>query len=33
MEHDRRFEGPSDLHLHSTHSDGTEAPALVMAAA
>jgi predicted metal-dependent phosphoesterase TrpH len=29
----RRFEGPSDLHLHSTHSDGTEAPALVMAAA
>ncbi|MFS0794229.1 PHP domain-containing protein [Microbacterium sp. 1P10AE] len=33
MEHDRRFEGPSDLHLHSTHSDGTESPALVMAAA
>lgn len=33
MEQDRRFEGPSDLHLHSTHSDGTEAPALVMAAA
>lgn len=30
---DRRFEGPSDLHLHSVHSDGTEAPALVMAAA
>jgi predicted metal-dependent phosphoesterase TrpH len=29
----RRFEGPSDLHLHSTCSDGTEAPALVMAAA
>jgi predicted metal-dependent phosphoesterase TrpH len=29
----RRFEGPSDLHLHSTRSDGTEAPALVMAAA
>lgn len=29
----RRFEGPSDLHLHSTHSDGTEPPALVMAAA
>lgn len=28
-----RFEGPSDLHLHSTCSDGTEAPALVMAAA
>ncbi|MDF2991776.1 MAG: putative metal-dependent phosphoesterase [Microbacterium sp.] len=33
VEHQRRFEGPSDLHLHSTHSDGTEAPALVMAAA
>lgn len=29
----RRFEGPSDLHLHSTHSDGTEAPAQVIAAA
>src|SRR3954451_1978415 len=29
----RRFEGPSDLHLHSVHSDGTESPALVMAAA
>ena len=29
----RRFEGPSDLHLHSTHSDGTESPALVLAAA
>jgi 3',5'-nucleoside bisphosphate phosphatase len=28
-----RFEGPSDLHLHSAHSDGTETPALVMAAA
>ena len=28
-----RFEGPSDLHLHSVHSDGTESPALVMAAA
>jgi len=28
-----RFEGPSDLHLHSACSDGTEAPALVMAAA
>ncbi|MEZ3159733.1 PHP domain-containing protein [Microbacterium sp. BWT-B31] len=28
-----RFEGPSDLHLHSTHSDGTEPPAQVMAAA
>jgi 3',5'-nucleoside bisphosphate phosphatase len=29
----RRFEGPSDLHLHSVHSDGTESPAEVMAAA
>lgn len=29
----RRFHGPSDLHLHSVHSDGTEPPALVMAAA
>jgi 3',5'-nucleoside bisphosphate phosphatase len=29
----RRFEGPIDLHLHSAHSDGTEPPALVMAAA
>lgn len=29
----RRFEGPGDLHLHSTHSDGTEPPAQVMAAA
>ncbi|MET0297047.1 MAG: PHP domain-containing protein [Microbacterium sp.] len=29
----RRFEGPSDLHLHSTHSDGTEPPAQVMQAA
>ena len=29
----RRFEGPSDLHLHSVHSDGTESAALVMAAA
>lgn len=29
----RRFEGPSDLHLHSLHSDGTESPAQVMAAA
>ncbi|MDY0909307.1 PHP domain-containing protein [Microbacterium sp. CFBP9034] len=28
-----RFEGPSDLHLHSVHSDGTESPAQVMAAA
>ena len=29
----RRFVGPSDLHLHSDHSDGTEPPAKVMAAA
>ena len=29
----RRFEGPSDLHMHSIHSDGTESPAQVMAAA
>ncbi|GAA1676926.1 PHP domain-containing protein [Microbacterium lacus] len=29
----RRFEGPSDLHLHSIHSDGTESAAGVMAAA
>lgn len=29
----RRFHGPTDLHLHSTHSDGTESPAQVMAAA
>ncbi|MCH6229137.1 PHP domain-containing protein [Microbacterium sp. CFH 31415] len=28
-----RFEGPSDLHLHSALSDGTESPAQVMAAA
>ena len=28
-----RFAGPSDLHLHSVHSDGTESPAQVMAAA
>ena len=27
------FRGPSDLHLHSDHSDGTEPPARVMAAA
>ncbi len=27
------FQGPSDLHLHSDHSDGTENPAEVMAAA
>ncbi|MFJ4044769.1 PHP domain-containing protein [Microbacterium sp. NPDC089987] len=25
-----RFRGPSDLHLHSNHSDGTEAPGEVM---
>lgn len=30
---DRRFEGPSDLHLHSLNSDGTESPAQVMQAA
>ncbi|NLP85840.1 PHP domain-containing protein [Microbacterium sp. CFH 90308] len=29
----RPFEGPSDLHLHSVYSDGTQAPADVMAAA
>ncbi|MFV0319383.1 MAG: PHP domain-containing protein [Microbacterium sp.] len=29
----RRFEGPSDLHLHSLRSDGTEPPAQVMTAA
>ena len=33
MPETRRFEGPSDLHLHSIHSDGTESPAQVMAAA
>lgn len=33
MPQPRRFEGPSDLHLHSTHSDGTQPPAQVMAAA
>ncbi|MGA7148806.1 MAG: PHP domain-containing protein, partial [Microbacterium sp.] len=33
MRGERRFDGPSDLHLHSVHSDGTEAPAQVMAAA
>jgi len=27
------FQGPSDLHLHSDHSDGTDAPAEVMRAA
>ncbi|MDN3444733.1 PHP domain-containing protein [Microbacterium sp. APC 3901] len=26
----RRFAGPSDLHMHSNHSDGTEAPAEVV---
>jgi len=29
----RRFDGPSDLHLHSDRSDGTEPPAQVMQAA
>lgn len=29
----QRFEGPSDLHLHSAHSDGTQPPAEVMASA
>ncbi|MCR2784469.1 MULTISPECIES: PHP domain-containing protein [unclassified Microbacterium] len=29
----QRFEGPSDLHLHSVHSDGTEPPAQVVQAA
>lgn len=29
----QRFEGPSDLHLHSSNSDGTQPPAEVMAAA
>ncbi|MDL9980881.1 PHP domain-containing protein [Microbacterium sp. ASV49] len=29
----QRFEGPSDLHLHSVVSDGTETPAAVIAAA
>jgi predicted metal-dependent phosphoesterase TrpH len=33
MRGERRFDGPSDLHLHSVHSDGTESPAQVMAAA
>lgn len=33
MQHPRRFEGPSDLHLHSAHSDGTEPPSQVLAAA
>src|SRR5690606_5891515 len=26
----RRFSGPSDLHLHSNHSDGTESPSRVV---
>lgn len=29
----QRFEGPSDLHLHSANSDGTQPPAEVMASA
>ncbi|GAA5028566.1 PHP domain-containing protein [Microbacterium fluvii] len=29
----QRFAGPSDLHLHSIHSDGTEPPAGVISAA
>lgn len=29
-DHPRRFAGPADLHLHSHHSDGTEAPAEVI---
>jgi len=29
-DHPRRFAGPADLHLHSNHSDGTEAPAEVI---
>ncbi|WP_438352587.1 PHP domain-containing protein [Microbacterium sp. CJ88] len=29
----RTVQGPSDLHLHSVHSDGTESPGEVMAAA
>lgn len=33
MTEHRAFHGPSDLHLHSDHSDGTESPAAVMAAA
>ena len=31
MVQQRVFHGPSDLHLHSDHSDGTEPPAQVMA--
>lgn len=33
MQQERRFDGPSDLHLHSVRSDGTESPAQVMSAA
>lgn len=33
MQTSRRFHGPSDLHLHSSTSDGTEPPAQVLAAA
>ncbi|WP_375383883.1 PHP domain-containing protein [uncultured Microbacterium sp.] len=33
MQGTQRFAGPSDLHLHSVHSDGTESAAEVMAAA
>ncbi|MFJ6652050.1 PHP domain-containing protein [Microbacterium sp. NPDC091313] len=33
MQTPRRFHGPSDLHLHSSTSDGTEPPAQVLAAA
>jgi predicted metal-dependent phosphoesterase TrpH len=33
MQQERRFKGPSDLHLHSVRSDGTESPAQVMSAA
>lgn len=33
MHTSRRVEPPADLHLHSDHSDGTETPARVMAAA
>ncbi len=33
MQPTHSFEGPSDLHLHSVCSDGTESPAAVMAAA
>lgn len=33
MQDSRRVEGPSDLHLHSTRSDGTEPPAVVVQAA